>query len=748
MFHPRSLRRLAVSLLAGLTLTASSVPALDSLDWRQSTPAEIHRKLGESKAMALEARRRRAALAAEYLTPTDQTNYDVTFYDIYLRVNDTTEILYGRVGMTARATQDGVSAVDIDLYSNMTIDSIVGTNGPLTYARNGNVVTVTLDQAYNTGEPFSFEVYYYGHPVEGGFQAFSFGVRNGIPVISSLSEPYYARTWWPCKDRPDDKADSFKIAIEVASNLYCASNGTLDSVVAASANSDIYYYTVHYPMTTYLFSVAISEYTVWQQDYVYNGGTDTMPVVHAVYPDLYSYSLPRWGLTPDYIATLAQYYGEYPFITEKYGHANFEWGGGMEHQTMTSMTGSAFGFWEPVVVHELGHQWWGDLITCANWHHIWLNEGWASYSEALYYYATEGWQSYHDYMMDIFYTGGRSVYVQDTTSVSSIFNSVVYDKGAWVVHMLRGVLGDSLFWVGIDAFLNSQYRFGSATTEQFRDVIEQATGQELDWFFDEWVYGTYYPKFDYYATWVRNDSNWYDVYLVVKQTQTTNPQVFTMPVQFFVNYMFEPDDTLTFWVDERREVFKFTGPGLISYVALDPADWIMKSVTGKTWELFIVTLNEELSEPMAGEPYEDTLEYIGNVSSVEFSVVDGFLPPGLVLTLDGRITGIPLDTGTYTFTARVQDTSGTPSDEAAFTLHVAASCCQGFAGDVNCDPAGVVDVADLTALIDHLFINFTPLCCYAAGNVNGDPLGTVDVADLTALIDHLFINFSPTAPCP
>ncbi|RME18707.1 MAG: hypothetical protein D6800_15165, partial [Candidatus Zixiibacteriota bacterium] len=322
--------------------------AVDNRDWSQATPSEIHAEMGRRKAMALEAARRREALISSAVQANTQTNYDVTFYDIYLRLNDTTQMIYGRVGMTATATQDGVSAVDIDLYNNMPIDSIVSPSGPLTYSRAGNVVTVNLDHPYNTGESFSFVTYYNGHPVTGGFQAFSFDVHSGNTVMSSLSEPYLARTWWPCKDRPDDKADSFHIAIEVATQFYCGSNGTLDSTVATSPNTHTFYYTVHYPMTTYLFSVAASVYTVWQQDYVYNGGLDTMPVVHATYPDMYSYALPRWGKTPDYIASLAKYYGEYPFTSEKYGHSNFEWGGGMEHQTMTSMTGSTFGFAEPV----------------------------------------------------------------------------------------------------------------------------------------------------------------------------------------------------------------------------------------------------------------------------------------------------------------------------------------------------------------------------------------------------------------
>ncbi|MFQ6008870.1 MAG: M1 family aminopeptidase, partial [Candidatus Zixiibacteriota bacterium] len=341
----------------------------------------IHQKLAEGKVATYLNKRRALALAATEQLENTQTNYDVLFYDIYIRVDDTNEIIYGKVTFVALAAEDGVNEVQVDFFDNMTIDSIVAPSGALLYTRANNVVTVTLDATYNTGEQFDFDFWYHGHPEEGGFQAFAFDIRQGKKVISTLSEPYFARTWWPCKDRTDDKADSFNIAIEVDTVFYVGSNGTLDSIVYNGGTSNTFYYSVRYPMTTYLFSLAISEYTVWYDEWVYNNGQDTMPIVNACYPDRLADAQAGWGITPQAITIFSEQYGQYPFVQEKYGHANFEWGGAMEHQTMSSMTGSWFGFYEPVVVHELSHQWWGDMITCKGWGHIWLNEGWASYSE-------------------------------------------------------------------------------------------------------------------------------------------------------------------------------------------------------------------------------------------------------------------------------------------------------------------------------------------------------------------------------
>ena len=214
-----------------------------------------------------------------------QTNYDIEFYDVFIRVNDTTEILYGSVRFVGKAVDASVSEIQVDLFSTMNVDSIVdNTYGPLAYSELGNVVTITLDHVYSAGEQFDFVFYYNGHPTEGGFQGFTFGTWNGQKVISSLSEPYFARTWWPCKDRMDDKADSFYIALQVDTSFYAASNGNLDSTVLHGDNTHTFFYSVRYPMVTYLFSVAISNYSVWYDEWIYNDGADTLPARPCCFP--------------------------------------------------------------------------------------------------------------------------------------------------------------------------------------------------------------------------------------------------------------------------------------------------------------------------------------------------------------------------------------------------------------------------------------------------------------------------------
>lgn len=733
-------RIILVSIIIIIAL-AISVVGIDSdnidndvRDWTKATPSEIHQEMWNHRVKALEKYFEHQEAQKLEKVSFGQVNYDMKFYDINIRVDDTTEILYGVVKFVAEATENGVATVDVDFYDNMTIDSMVVSGGQLSYTRSNNVVTITLDQTYNETEQFEFDFYYHGHPIEGGLQAFSFNLRYGYKVMASLSEPYSARTWWPCKDRMDDKADSFNIAVTIDTLYYCGSNGTLDSVVADGSNVHTFYYRVRNPMVTYLFSLAISKYTVWEDEWVYNGGLDTMPIVHAVYPDRYTYSLDKYDVTPQALSVYSSQYGLYPFSNEKYGHANFEWGGGMEHQTMTSMTGGSFGFSEPVIIHELAHQWFGDYITCNNWSDIWLNEGWASYSEALFYQVTEGWESYHSYMGGMRYTNGGTIYISDTTDVWNIFGLIVYDKGAWVCHMLRGILGDSLFFEGINAYYNSQYKNASATTEQFRDVFENASGMELDWFFEDWIYGEFYPNYRFSYWTEPSDISGYEAYVYVRQSQYSEPNTFRMPIDFNFNYSDATNDTMVFFNDQRRQLFKSNHPESINSIEMDPSEWILRNAFQETWTMHIITFDGELKDGEQAEPYLDTIEARGNGGLYSYEVTSGSLPDGIVLDFNtGILSGTSYETGDFNFGVFVNETSTVYKDSLDYNITL-VPYSSGIPGDF--DISGDVGIADVTGLVDYLFQQGPPPLILNLADADGSC--EIGISDLTALVDYLF----------
>ena len=274
-------------------------------------------------------------------------------------------------------------------------------------------------------------------------------------------------------------------------------------------------------------------------------------------------------------------FGRYPFYNEKYGHSQFGWGGGMEHQTMTSLVN----FGESLVAHEMAHQWFGDMITCQTWPNIWLNEGFATYCVALYFekkVGTPGYWSVINGEVSGALNAIGSIYVRDTSSVAKVFDgNLVYSKGAMVLHMLRHVLGDSVFFRAMRQYaLDPRFRFATASTEDFQSVCETASGKgvgSLNYFFQEWIYGEKYPVYQY-AWGKQKNASMYTVTVTLNQTTgTSNPAFFQMPVDFRFTGT-GMDTTITVLNTSQNQSFVFTLPKDPSSFQLDPNNWILKIV--------------------------------------------------------------------------------------------------------------------------------------------------------------------------
>jgi len=735
----KTITRLLLSLCA-VSLAGSLSASGSDTRWPQPGFTEAHEAMALGKASLLADRAVIDKIFAQTSGRMIQENYDVRIYDIDIRVNDTTETLYGHVRFVARATQAGTSEIIFDLHDSLTVDSIVNASGLLSFVHENNYVTVSLDRPYDVDEQFEFTVYYFGHPVEpsawiGGFAFHQREVGPGDDryVISSLSQPYGARTWWPCKDRNDDKADSFLVAITVDSRFWVASNGRLDSTVFKLGHARTFYYVEPHPLVTELFMIAVSDYFVYEDDWVYNNYQDTMPIVNAVYPEKYDQAQQSFAVVPTALTIWSNRFGLYPFADVKYGHVNFEWpGGALEHQTMTSITDSWYGWSEYVVIHELAHQWYGDFVSCKSWADIWISEGWATYSEAIYYEARFGSDYYHDYMDSMYWFTDGMLYRADTTDPYEIFDGISYYKGAWVVHMLRGILGDSLFFQALTDYYNSEFAYGSLDTWDLCHVFEQSTGTELDWYFQQWVFGWYRPNYRY-SYWVESsDSGGYDLFLALEQTQTTDPQVFVMPIDFTFKNVSGQIDTLTLWMDQRETQYNFNFPDSIVKVQLDPRHWIMKYVTEANWRLKFITLND-LPTVRQYLPCSVELETRGGTGSNVFSITAGELPDSLTLdTTTGEISGVPVDSGLFTFSVYVDDIYSNYWDEAEFNLYVEPT--PRIPGDI--DVSGEVEISDLIYLVDYSFTGGPPPPLPNLADVDGSC--AIDIADLVYLVDYMF----------
>ncbi|MBI3193722.1 MAG: M1 family metallopeptidase, partial [Ignavibacteriae bacterium] len=421
--------------------------------------------------------------------------YDVTYYQLNIIVTTSPQYISGSVLMKAFGKQNGLTTITLDLMNSLTVDSVIVDSTNVGFTQQSSSFDVTLDRTYNFDEELEVKIYYHGVPGNSGFGSFEFSSHQGTPWVWSLSEPYGAKDWWPCKDHPADKADSADILVTCASPYKVGSNGKLLSVVDNGNGTSTHHWKESYAISTYLISIAITNYAQFSNWFHYSP-TDSMEVLNYVLPEQLASAQANLPRTVDMLEIYSDLFGLYPFITEKYGHSQFGWGGGMEHQTMTSLGG----FSEGLVAHELAHQWFGDMITCRNWPNIWLNEGFATYLEALYYERRYGATAYWGSItaeMNSAKTAVGSIYVRDTNNIGNLFNgSLVYAKGATVLHVLRHVIGDTAFFTSMYNYANDpRFKYGTAVTADFQSVCETVSGKDLDYFFNEWIYGEKYPKY-------------------------------------------------------------------------------------------------------------------------------------------------------------------------------------------------------------------------------------------------------------
>jgi aminopeptidase N len=561
-----------------------------------------HQQEAESKA-------RLAHWLAKSASLQSSSNFDATFYHLQLTVLPSEARITGVLTMAARAEVDDLSGIRLDLYENMAVAE-VGENAT-GFTKQGNELAITLDRTYQRGEAFRVRVNYAGRPVLTGFASFSFLQHGTGPIIASLSEPYYARTWWPCKDSPADKADSLFMDITVPSDLVAVSNGSLENTVTANGETT-YSWRHRYPITTYLVSVAISNYSIIDNLYTFGDGT-TMPLQYFVYPQVRNVAEQELADTPDMLDYFGTVFGEYPFKKEKYGMAQFAWGGGMEHQTITSL--GSFG--DYLVAHELAHQWWGDMISPSTWSDIWLNEGFATYAEALYAGHRNGPAGYHAYMQAMETNFPGKIIVADTLNLSQVFSRTVYRKGAWVLHMLRGQIGDANFFELLKRYgSDPRYRFGNATTAAFQNLAEEISGQDLDWFFDQWLRREGRPRLRY--AW----KNGIDNQLLIRIQQAQSGELYRLPLTMAA---ISGNDT-TFLREESSAQCQTFGYGMtkpIDRLVIDPQNWIHESQEPVDFDAFDASCTlvprDFTLHPAAPNPFNPLSAGQGNLK-IDFSI--------------------------------------------------------------------------------------------------------------------------------
>lgn len=501
--------------------------------------------------------------------PTDAQNYKLE-----IDLDFATHTIVGKNTATYRVAAANLSSLDLELATTMNVTGVQMNAANVAFARNATTITITLDRTYLLNELFTVEVSYSGAPSGGGFGGFQW-VTHGTaasPMAWTLSEPWYAYTWWPVKETLTDKA-TCEIWITHPNTMTAASNGVRQGIDTLSGNRLRTRWKTSYQIMPYLMSLAVTNYQTRTDTYTGLGAN--MPVEFYVFPESFTSWTSGMNLLVPMLTAYSNIYGQYPFVNEKYGIAQFTWSGGMEHQTITSQNSVS----EYLSAHELAHQWWGDNVTCGSWHDIWLNEGFATFSEAIWAERKTG-GTLASYLTKIRQTKPSSsagtVYVYDTSNVNNVFSTTnVYNKGSWVLHQLRHVLGDATFF---QCLLNYRTAFTgkSATTADFRASCEQTSGRDLGWFFDEWVMNGGAPNYQYAGKTVNRGGRDY-LYFEVDQTQTT-PTVCTMPIDV-VAQTGAGAVTRVVFDDERNDQFAIPLPAAATSWTFDPDQWVLRGTT-------------------------------------------------------------------------------------------------------------------------------------------------------------------------
>ena len=515
---------------------------------------------------------------------------------------------------------DSLNEFQLELSDSLVTDSVFMQGAMLNYTHNGNILTVDFNQYLPASQLDSLTVYYHGVPPETGFGSFAAETHgtNNIPVLWTLSEPYGAKDWWPIKQDLNDKIDSIDIIVRTPAMYKVASNGILVSETVLGTDK-ISYWKSRYPIASYLVAIAVSDYTVFSTQAQLSTGN--LSVVNYVYNESLNDAQNAINEMIEHLIYFDSLFVPYPFMNEKYGHAQFNWGGGMEHQTMSFVGNFSY----ELLAHELAHQWFGNHITCGSWQDLWLNEGFATYAAGLCYERFSPnlyWKIWKGNQVDFISSSpGGSVFVTDTMDIPRLFDArLTYSKAAMLLHMLRWKIGDDNFFTALRNYQNNPLLSHSyARNIDLKNELEIASGQNLDEFFNDWYWGEGYPS--YQLSYDQDNANL--ISFTLSQSQS-HPSVsfFEMPIPvLFKNALH--DTTIVFNHTFSGQSFSAQLNFKVDSVIIDPTNWIVcnQNIVTQTHDFSVSNTSLKLF-PNPAQEYI-ALEAIGNIESVTIYSIDG-----------------------------------------------------------------------------------------------------------------------------
>jgi len=498
-----------------------------------------------------------------------QTLIDIIKYDLKLELFPLQKGIKGEADISFRIRKGKENFINLDLYDNLEVKFLSFDNKSTKFVQSNDKLKIYIPDTSDTLA--KVKIKYEGEPSNLGFGSFNVEKHNDHFVIYTLNAPFFASTWFPCKDVPSDKA-LLRISIKNDSNYTSVSNGILKEVIT-DKNKRTYVWETKYPIATYLITLNSAIYKNFQNSFKWKN--KEMLLDYYVFPELLDDAKKDFEDHNEYLEVFSELFGEYPFLKEKYGVATILWqSGAMENQTITTI-GSNFitgrKFFQDILIHETAHSWWGNAVTPKSWKDVWLNEGFATYCEALYFEKKYGREALSSTMMSKFNTDFQGTLYDPGMNV---FSSTVYDKGAWTLHMLRYEIGDSSFFRTLREYYET-YKFKNASTYDFQKIAENVSKKDLDKFFQQWVFtGEGILKFEYHFNQsIIEQQDYLEIHL--KQTQKLYKWFQT---NLDIQIIYE-DDTWELFerniIKDEKTVLRFPIKKNVKDIKIDPINWLL-----------------------------------------------------------------------------------------------------------------------------------------------------------------------------
>lgn len=493
-----------------------------------------------------------------YVTES-QKNIDILHYYLKIELDSKHKNINGEIKVTAYKLNTDQSELQLHLSGNMKIQKVYSKQGESNFHHIKDLLSIDISEIKK--DTIELTITYSGSPKRSGFSGLVFGEINDVPLIYNISEPDYAPTWFPCDDDPEDKA---LIDIEITNDtgFISVSNGRLAGIYNTD-NKRTYHWKSNYPISTYLIAIYSSKYISFTETYNTISGK-VLPLEFYVLPNHLNAANRDFAEHKDMLEAFENLFGEYPFVEDKYGVAEFLWNfGAMENQTITGIGYnfiSGRNFARDILAHELAHHWWGNAVGPKTWDDIWLNEGFASYSEALYLEYKFGKESLKSAMRSKFGENFRGAIYNP----ANLFSETVYDKGAWVLHMLRNEIGDTNFFSSLRSYYE-RFKYGNASVEDFKSVCESVSNLSLDKFFDDWIYsdrGIIECEYSF------NDD--VEINSVTINQINEKFQNFHFNLDVKINYFDGASEIKTFRIEEEKNLFELNTSKKIKDIIPDP----------------------------------------------------------------------------------------------------------------------------------------------------------------------------------